>query len=128
MTVWSHDIDGTELNDFVAFITRVPEVDTILPQEAILVQAMGDVPWFHRMQPREGLFTFLVQMMPCSWQVYDARMAILNALFAPGVHTYTVQVRGATTPRVFTIVSEGGSMIEPRLRQFSIAVKVLSQV
>lgn len=125
MTVWSHVVDGTELNDFVDFITQVPEVDTILPSEAILVQAAGDYPWFHRMQPREGLFTFLIQMLPCTWQVYDTRRQLLDTLFAPGPHTYTPQVRGATTTRSFTIISEGNSIINPRLRQFTIAVKVL---
>lgn len=122
--VFSHKVDGTELNDGTLSFCRVPEVDNGFAGEDILIQVQGDVPWFHRIQPREGQYTFLIDMGPCEWATYQSKRATLDALFSPGPHIYTHQVRGAGSATSCTIICDGGTMINVESRSYSVVVKV----
>ena len=51
---------------------------------------------------------------------YQARLATLRALFAPGPHTYVATVRGATVARTWTFISQGDYTVPAfKLRQFT---------
>lgn len=126
---WTHGVDGTALNDFANFITFVPELDDGFSGEIRLVPIAGDVPWFHRVQPQAGKFTFLVQMANAGlWSVYSSRLATLKALFAAGAHTYVVQARGNAAAKTYSIICDGGWMIDAKTRRFTAVATVLVQV
>lgn len=101
---WTHKVDGHEINDRVKYLTDVPEIDNLPDHDLLLFPIAGDWPAFIRAQPREGILTFNVQMMPCTWETYQERLAELSGWLTPGVHTYTFQVRGMAAPATLYVV------------------------
>lgn len=114
---WSYKIDnGTELNDKTTYVCQVPELDTVFEQEAITVAVDGEYPSFIRMQPREGAYTFIINMSACNWITYRTRITALKAIFTPGLHTFTAQARGMANPLSVPVVVKG-MVVDAKIRQ-----------
>lgn len=125
---WSYKIDGYELNRNASnpsgvFITQIPELDNQFEQDVILVDVDGDYPAFVRTQPREGNYTILISMLPCSWANYQYRLSTLKTKLSPGQHTLTVQARGMTTAKSVPIVVKS-MQVDAKIRLVTVAAVV----
>jgi hypothetical protein len=125
---WSFKIDGTEINRNASnptgtFIVQIPELENQFEQDAILVEIDGDYPAFVRMQPREGQYTILISMTPCTWGDYQTRLQTLKTLLSPGQHTLTVQARGMPTAKSVVIVVKS-MQIDAKIRLVTVAAVV----
>lgn len=120
--VWSTAVDGTELNNHSWSECTVPDIDNGFAANVIWVPIAGDVPWYVRTQPQMGKYTVLVQLHSCTPAQFETRRAQLAALFTPGPHTLTVQVRGGLA-RSIPVISDGGWMWEYTNRRFTITLQ-----
>jgi hypothetical protein len=100
---WSYKIDGTEINSG-AFITDIPDLDSIGSVEAITVPIPNDYPVFIRTQPLDSTININTQMRPCSWAAFQTNLATLRGILTPGPHTLTAQVRGMAAAKSLTII------------------------
>lgn len=111
--VWSHKVDGVQLNDLVTFITQVPEVENGFEQTVIMAPRDGDYPAFIRLQPTEGRITFLIAVKGAhTAALWHDRVATLKSIFTPGMHVYSTQVRGMPAIVGFRFVFPGGLMLD----------------
>lgn len=109
--VWSVDVDGTELNDGINYISMVPEIDNLFPMETVLAPIDGDYPVFIRQQPQPGNFTILVALAgaarSASMTTWDSQMAAIRTLFAQGAyHTLTIKARGMSASKQVRFITE----------------------
>lgn len=107
MGVWAHSIDGVDINDFEAYATSVPEVQSRFGAQVLLTDMQGRTPVFNRQQPVAGRYTFLINVIAQSDADYEARLAVLRALVGPGIHTWTWTPPGGT-PHTALIYFETG--------------------
>lgn len=119
---WSLAVDGTELNNHSWSEAICPDIDNGFAGNVIWVPIAGDIPWYVRVQPQAGKYTVIVQLHSCTPEDFQTRRAQLNALFAPGPHTLSAQVRGGGG-RSIPVISDGGWMWEYTNRRFTIAVQ-----
>ena len=125
---WQHAVDGVELNaPELGRFCEVPDVQNGFEGETIWVPIAGDVPWFHRVQPNPGRFTFNVQGRTLEQAAWDSLYTTLKGLFTAGPHTYVVQVRGMAGQLTYTIIANGGWLVNFRTRSFSAVVGVAEQ-
>ena len=99
---WTITVDGNGLNTRAVggpYITFCPEVGFTFEQDAILAPVDGDYPVLVRLQPREGRYTFYIQMTSCDWATYQTREAQLRGWLSPGTHTFAFQVQGMAAPK-----------------------------
>jgi hypothetical protein len=86
---WVHKIDGVDLNDANHFICTVPDAHAEFGTEALLTDMQARTPVFNRQQPVAGRFTFLITNLDFQSAQGLTNLAVLRALVAPGLHTYT---------------------------------------
>jgi hypothetical protein len=121
---WSYRINALELNDGINFVTSVPEIENESEDDVILVPIDGDYPKFVRLQPREAQYTFLIAMRPCSWPVYQSRLAQLKSVFTQGSSIeLEFQIRGMTTPKSVNIQVKH-FLIDPKQRLVTVSAIV----
>lgn len=105
---WSYKIDGgIELNDIVNFVTQVPQIDDIPDFNIVSVPIDGTYPVFIRADPSSGIYTFLIQMSACSNAVFRSRLATLDGIFTPSMHTFTFQARGMPSAKSVQLFPRG---------------------
>lgn len=125
---WTLTLDGTSLNNHTDWDSYIPEIDNGFSGDVILVQIAGDTPYYVRVQPREGKFNLLVQMRPCSAATFRSRFEALKALLTPGLHTLVVQVRGMADAKTYSVISDGGWIVDYKGRRVAATLTVLAQV
>lgn len=104
---WSIKVDGIELNDFVNFVTQVPEIEHLQQQRVILSPVDGDYPAYIRSQPMEAPLTFLIAMTASDASGFDTKLAQLRAIFSQSsYHTVQVQIRGMPNPQSMRFIVE----------------------
>lgn len=121
--IWSIEVDGTELNNHSWSECIVPDADNGFAANVIWVPIAGDIPWYVRCQPQLGKYTVYVQLHACPPAAYETRRAQLAALFAPGPHTLSMQIRGSGSARTTTVISDGGWAWEYTNRRFTITLQ-----
>ena len=87
-TVWTHRIDGVNVNDFIDYATNVPEAE----------HAFGA--------------TVLLTILADSEPDYQALLTAIRTLYGPGPHTYELTPPGATSSRTMTIYFDGGATVD----------------
>lgn len=110
---WIHKIDGVDLNDCLAFVDRVPEAQTYFGAATLLTDMQARTPVFNRQQPVAGRYTHLLQILFDDDAQYLARLAQLQALTGPGIHTYTCAMPGQDeTGRSVAVYFETGLIVD----------------
>ncbi len=113
-TRWIHKIDGTELNDASLFVCTVPEAEADFGATVLTTEMQARTPVFNRQQPVAGRFTFLITTLNfLDPTLGPANLAVLKALVAPGIHTYTRARPGETdTGRSVSVYFDAGLVVD----------------
>jgi hypothetical protein len=113
-TRWIHKLDGVDLNDIGAgYMTIVPEVLNAFGAQVLLTEMQARTPVFNRQQPVAGRWTFLVTIVFDDDAQYATRRAALEALVAPGAHTYEPTAPGGSSPLFSsTVYFDGGLSVD----------------
>ena len=109
---WSHKIDGVELNDFVDYVTNVPEASNGPGYQVLLTEMQARTPVFNRQQPLDGRFTFLTYILMDSDADYQALLTQLMALYGPGAHTYEYTAPGQSVGQSTTVYFDGSPAVD----------------
>lgn len=108
MALWSYKIDGVQLNTGSTFLVQIPELESEFDDDVILVPIDGREPAYIRNQPKEGIYTLLINVMNAGdWATWQTRMNVLRALLTKGAHLLTVQARGMASEKSTTVVVRG---------------------
>jgi hypothetical protein len=127
MTVWSHRVDGFELNVPDVSVCTVPEVQDSVEYQNIWNEIQGGPAVFHRAQPQTGRRTFLLEFLKTvagGWESFDAYVDGLRLLFGPGEHTYEFQVRGMTASGIVVVAFTSVAVTDPKLGKITASAEV----